>query len=86
MSKKGMREVTVTEFKTSCSALLNEVSKTKIGLRITKRGRIIADVIPLLPEKPVGSWLGHMAGTAKIIGDILEPEFDVRKIDALRAK
>ncbi len=82
--KQGMRNVTVTEFRRSCSALLDEVKKTKIGLHITKRGKIIADVIPPLPEKRVGSWLGHMAGSTKIIGDIIEPVIDLEMFDVYK--
>jgi prevent-host-death family protein len=80
---KAMHEVAISEFKAKCLSLLDEVYRTKHPLRITKRGKAIADVFPpsLLQEK---SWLGSMSGRMKITGDILAPVIDIAEIEALQ--
>ena len=44
--KKPIREIAISEFKAKCLSLLEEVNKTKTPLRVTRRGKLIADVIP----------------------------------------
>jgi prevent-host-death family protein len=61
--KKPIQEVAISEFKAKCLALLEEVDKTKVSLRVTKRGKPIAEVIPTSPKH----------GGAKLAG------FDVRQ-------
>ena len=75
-SKKTIREIGISEFKAKCLSLLEEVSKTKTSLRVTRRGRAIADVIPASPETE-GSRLGSMSDTIEIVGDIVSPVLDV---------
>ena len=67
-----MREVAISEFKAKCLALLAEVQKTKQPLRITRRGKPVAEVTPPTPVS-AASWIGSMRGTAKILGDIISP-------------
>jgi antitoxin (DNA-binding transcriptional repressor) of toxin-antitoxin stability system len=40
---------------------------------VTRRGEPIAQVIPPIPAERAPSWLGCMAETAKIQGDIIAP-------------
>lgn len=64
----------ISKFKATCLAVLDRVKKTGEPLLITKRGRPIAQVTPPpLPEAPSKSTFGCMAGTAEILGDIVEP-------------
>ena len=46
-----MREVGVLEAKTHLSALLDEVERAGEELAITRRGKIIAKIIPAAPAK-----------------------------------
>ena len=48
--KKAMHEIAISEFKAKCLSLLEEVNKTKTSLRVTRRGKPIADVIPASPD------------------------------------
>jgi prevent-host-death family protein len=82
--KKALQEVAVSDFKARCLSLLEEVNKTKIGIRITKRGKAIAEVIPPSPEVRDRRWLGFMAGSTKITGDIVSPVIDLDTIEAMR--
>lgn len=69
-----MEAVAISKFKATCLSLLDRVKKTGQPLLITKRGEPIAQVVPPPPpERPKGSTFGCMAGTAEILGDIVEP-------------
>ena len=71
--------VTATEFKAKCLQLMNEVGKKHEPILITKRGEIVAQLVPPPPaaKKP---WL-KLAGAARIKGDILRPTLSTREID-----
>ncbi len=79
-----MREIAISEFKAKCLALLEQVRKTKKPIRITRFGKPVADVVPPSPPKKRASWLGSMAGTMEIVGDIVSPVIDLKDIEALR--
>jgi prevent-host-death family protein len=83
-AKRSMQEIAVSEFKAKCLSLLDEVNKTKTPLRVTRRGIPIADVVPASPEAEEKAWIGSLAGSLKITGDIVSPVIDVREIEALR--
>ena len=55
-SKKSIHEIAISEFKAKCLSLLEEVSKTKTPLRVTRRGKAVADVIlpPQTQKKGTG--------------------------------
>ncbi|HMD31351.1 MAG TPA: type II toxin-antitoxin system prevent-host-death family antitoxin [Candidatus Acidoferrales bacterium] len=80
---KAIQQVAISDFKARCLALLDEVSKTKMPLRITRRGRPIADVVPAAPDGGERSWIGSMAGTLKLTGDIVSPVIETGDIEAL---
>jgi prevent-host-death family protein len=82
--KKSIREVAISEFKAKCLALLEEVDKTKVSLRVTKRGRPIADVIPASPNMEERNWLGSMADCMEITGDVVSPVIEIQEIEALK--
>jgi prevent-host-death family protein len=70
-----MKEVTISEFRTKCFALLNQVRKTKQPLRVTRFGKPIAEIVPTAPQ-PSRDWFGSMKGTIEILGDIVSPAND----------
>jgi prevent-host-death family protein len=82
--KRSVQEIAISEFKAKCLSLLEEVDRTKRPLRVTRRGKPIADVIPALPDADDRSWIGSMAGTMEIAGDIVSPVIDIGEIEALR--
>lgn len=83
-SKKHIPEVSISEFKAKCLSLLEQVDKTKTSLRVTRRGKPIAEVIPASPEARGDTWIGLLAGTVEFAGDIVSPVIDIREIEALR--
>jgi prevent-host-death family protein len=82
--KKSIREVSISEFKAKCLALLEEVDKTKISLLVTRRGRPIAEVIPTSPNMEERDWLGSMSDSIEITGDVVSPVIEIQEIEALK--
>jgi prevent-host-death family protein len=82
--KRLIREIAISEFKAKCLSLLEDVNKTRMALRVTRRGKPLADVVPAFPDVGERDWIGSMAGTTKITGDIVSPVIDLREIEALR--
>lgn len=82
--KEPMEEVAISEFKAKCLALLEQVNKTKKPLRVTRRGKPIADVVPPAEKPGKRDWLGRMAGSADIVGDIVSPVINLDDIEAMR--
>ena len=64
-------QVTAAEFKAKCLRLMDEVAKRRTPLVITKRGKPVAKLVPV-EDEPIDPF-GCMAGTVKIIGDIISP-------------
>jgi prevent-host-death family protein len=58
------------EFKAKCLKLLDEVAEKREPLIITKRGRPVAQIVPMPPEVEL---FGSMRGTGTIVGDIISP-------------
>lgn len=82
--KKPIQEVAISEFKAKCLSLLKEVSKTRTPLRVTRRGKAIADVVPASSESEERGWMGSMSDSIDIVGDIVSPVIDVDAIEALK--
>jgi prevent-host-death family protein len=68
-----MKEVAISVFKAKCLGILEEVRKTRKPIRVTRFGKPVAEVVPPTPEERPKHWLGCMAGTGKILGDIVGP-------------
>ena len=79
-----MKEVAISEFKAKCLGMLEEVRKTRQPIRVTRFGKPVAEVVPPSPPKSKGRRLGSMAGTGRILGDIVgsispESEWDATR-------
>jgi prevent-host-death family protein len=82
--KTPVHEIAISKFKAKCLALLEEVSKTKIPLRVTRRGKAIADVVPASPAPGERDWIGSMSDRIEITGDIISPIIETQEIEALK--
>ena len=78
-----MEEVSISEFKAKCLALLEQVRKTKKPLRVTRFGQPVAEVVPPSPVAGGPEWLGSMATVTHISGDIVSPVVDEDDLEAL---
>jgi prevent-host-death family protein len=79
-----MKEIAVSEFKAKCLGLIEEVRKTRKPIRLTRFGQPVAELVPASPEDKPKRWLGSMAGTAEILGDIVGPTGSLDDWDASR--
>ncbi len=79
-----MKEIAASEFKANCLAIIGRVNKTRKPVRITRYGKPLAEIVPPAVKKPRGKFIGVMAGTMEIVGDIVSPAFDESEFDALR--
>jgi prevent-host-death family protein len=79
-----VEEIAISKFKATCLAVLERVRKTRKPIRVTKFGKPIAEVVPpSAPPRPK-SWIGSMAGTIEIKGDIVGPISDPEDWEVLR--
>jgi prevent-host-death family protein len=78
-----MKEIPVSEFRAKCSAFLRWVQKTRKPIRITRNGKVIAEVIPPPPPRST-DWIGSMKDEIEILGDIVSPADEVKDWAALR--
>jgi len=79
-----VKEIAISEFKAKCLGILEEVRKTRKPVRVTRLGAPVAEVIPPTVEKHKGRRLGSMAGSMKILGDIVGPTGSLDDWDAWR--
>jgi prevent-host-death family protein len=79
-----MQEIAISEFKAKCLALLEQVSKTKKPLRITRFGKPIAEVIPPTGVEDRDKWIDSMRDSMQILGDIISPANDPDDWEVLR--
>lgn len=80
-----MEQMAISKFKATCLAVMEQVRRTGMPVRVTRRGVPVADVVPPgPPEKTARDWLGAMAGTAEIAGDITAPSGELVTWEAER--
>lgn len=58
------------EFKAKCLKLLDQVAHDRQPLVVTKRGKAVAQILPMPQETEL---FGFMRGSGKILGDIVSP-------------
>lgn len=78
-----MRTMPAGEFKQTCLRLLDEVGVSGEAIVITKRGRPVAQLTAVKPER-AEDWLGAMRERGEIRGDLIAPASEPDEWDALR--
>lgn len=71
-----VEEMSISKFKATCLSVVERVRKTRTPIVITRHGVPVAQIIPPQPSEQPKSWLGSMAGTMEILGDIVSPVMD----------
>jgi prevent-host-death family protein len=79
-----MQEIPISKFKATCLSVMERVRKTRQPVRVTRFGDPVAEIVPPTPARPPKSWLGAMAGSGRIAGDIVSPASDEQDWDVLR--
>jgi prevent-host-death family protein len=79
-----MQDIDISKFKATCLAVLERVRRTRQPIRVTKFGDPVAEVVPPSSNPKKKHWLGSMAGTGRIVSDIVSPASDEADWEALR--
>jgi len=79
-----MQEIAISEFKAKCLALLEQVRKTGRPIRVTRFGKPVAEVVRPSPAAKPAEWMGSMADSMEIVGDIVSPVIEESDWEALQ--
>jgi prevent-host-death family protein len=79
-----MEEIAISKFKATCLAVLENVRKTGKTVLVTRFGEPVAQVVPPLASRKPKRWVGSLAGTGQINGNIVCPAGDEDDWEALR--
>jgi antitoxin (DNA-binding transcriptional repressor) of toxin-antitoxin stability system len=71
VGRTRMKQISASQFKARCLALLDEVAASGVPLQITKRGKALAELHPL-PGAGAASPFG-VANGGRILGELIEP-------------
>jgi prevent-host-death family protein len=69
--EKTMKKMAAAKFKEQCLAVMEQISKTREPVLITKRGKPVAKLVPA--DSSPDKFLGRLRGVIKIVGDIESP-------------
>ena len=78
----SMRTIPAGEFKQTCLRLLDEVGASGEPIVITKRGKAVAQLAPVKPERS-DDWLGAMRERGEVKGDLVAPATDLAEWEVL---
>jgi prevent-host-death family protein len=81
----SMEQIAISKFKATCLGVLERVRRTRQPVLVTRFGEPVAQVAPPPPPERPKRWLGAMAGTGQIRGDIVSPASDESDWEALRS-
>ena len=79
-----MEEIAISKFKATCLAVLERVRKTGKAVLVTRFGKPGAEVVPRCASRKPKHWVGSLAGTGQITGDIVSPASAEDNWEALR--
>jgi len=74
-----MESISVSKFKATCLAVLEEVARQKTRIIITKRGKPIAEVIPYEPEVEQIALKDTITFMGDLVSPIAEEEWEASK-------
>jgi prevent-host-death family protein len=78
-----MKKIAAGEFKARCLALMEDVRSTRQPIIITKRGKPVAKLVPIIDKKK-DDWIGRLNGKMRIVGDIVSPIVPLEDWESLR--
>ena len=66
-----MKKMAAGKFKANCLAVMDEVQAKRVTVVITKRGKPVAKLVPIDPQKD--DIFGFLRGKVTIVGDVVSP-------------
>lgn len=73
----------ISKFKAECLAVLERVRRTGDPVLVTRFGKPIAEIVPASKQPAASSWLGGLAATGRVVGDIVGPAAEGRDWEVL---
>ncbi len=67
-----MNAISLTEFQQNCMMILESINQSHQPVLIIDQDKVLAKVVPMFPLDRT-TWLGCMADTGQITGDIVSP-------------
>ena len=77
-----MKKIQISTFKAECLRLLDEVSRTKEGLTVTRHGKPLVVINPVEEDRSRKGF-GIAKGTIEIKENIIEPATDLSDWEVL---
>lgn len=65
-------KIAAGQFKTKCLQLMDQVQQTREEVVITKRGKPLAKLVPVL-EAEFDTIVGYLPGSVQVVGNIVSP-------------
>lgn len=84
MAKHPPETISISHFKATCLAVLEQVRRTGRPVMVTKHGQPIAQIVPPSAALVGASWMGSLRGIVTIAGDTISPAADDGEWEALR--
>jgi prevent-host-death family protein len=82
-----MKAINASRFKAQCLAILDEVARTGERVAISKRGRVVAELVPARGMvRGRGYPQDSLRGKGKTLGDIVGPALPPDSWDAVRGR
>jgi prevent-host-death family protein len=72
-----MKKMAAGAFKAHCLAVMDEVQAKRETVVITKHGKPVAKLVPVIEEKD--DIFGFLAGKARITGDVVSPALSLEE-------
>lgn len=77
-----MRKVGVSELKTHCLAIVDEVARTGQSVLVSRRGKVVARIVPMADDENAYPQVG-LDGTVRTEGDIIAPLLSDAEVETL---
>lgn len=81
-----MKAMNASRFKARCLAILDEVARTGERVVISKRGKVVAELVPPRSVKGRRFPQDSLRGKGKTLGDIVGPTVPSEAWDAMRGR
>ena len=85
-AKLGVKTMAAGEFKAKCLAVMDEVQSKRTPVTITKNGKPVAQMVPIVDNKQPDPIFGFMRGKVRIIGDITVPIYTGEEYEEFYAR
>jgi prevent-host-death family protein len=80
--KLNEKTMAAGEFKAKCLAVMDEVQAKRTTVIITKNGKPVAQMVPIIDKTEPDPIFGFMRGKVKIVGDITKPIYTDEEYEA----